>query len=292
VPGERIFPFLVSLDLENSILNPAPGQNQRFCYQVTGVGTDNPEFADLSHIIFGICPDITEDQIANITVIIDDEEQDANLHKGKGVILRTPHHPEPRTGCSGLDFNFDLSKAGGEMKIYYELTDPYPVGPNAVCLFGGGTTAQGLTIYGPSYAQTSTCPVVAFQTATVSAPITVMPFANAGTAITYCCEDPVITPVPSTRCETSNGGCRYVLTQKICITVPIEFGAAASVGMPSIRCNDPADEGICAECDPGYEDEESDEAAIYFTNRVIHNSHSKKFKSNMPTSSKFIPRRK
>lgn len=36
--GNRILPFVFALDLAASNLTPGPGQNQRFCYNVTGVG--------------------------------------------------------------------------------------------------------------------------------------------------------------------------------------------------------------------------------------------------------------
>lgn len=52
-------PVTVALDEENSILNPGPGQLQKFCYIVTQV----EEPTALSHWVLGICPDITEEDL-------------------------------------------------------------------------------------------------------------------------------------------------------------------------------------------------------------------------------------
>lgn len=88
--GDRIIPFVLTLDLANSVLNPGPGENQRFCYIVTGTGADEPQFADLSHLVLGICEQITEDQIVNITVTIDGVPQEVTFGEGGNVELRTP----------------------------------------------------------------------------------------------------------------------------------------------------------------------------------------------------------
>ena len=54
--GQRVLPFVIELDSENSNLEPAPGENQRFCYNITGVGLDLPLYADLSHLVFWDLP--------------------------------------------------------------------------------------------------------------------------------------------------------------------------------------------------------------------------------------------
>ena len=67
---ERILPFQFELDPDLSVLNPPAGENQRFCYRVTGVGEDNSTYVDLSHWVLSLCPTITRDQIVNISVTI------------------------------------------------------------------------------------------------------------------------------------------------------------------------------------------------------------------------------
>ena len=38
VTGERILPFVFTLNETDSVLNPEEGQHQKFCYDVAGVG--------------------------------------------------------------------------------------------------------------------------------------------------------------------------------------------------------------------------------------------------------------
>ena len=51
VPGERILPFQISLNLTDSILDPPAGEHQRLCYDVVAVGQDSSLYADLSHLV-------------------------------------------------------------------------------------------------------------------------------------------------------------------------------------------------------------------------------------------------
>ncbi len=148
VIGERILPFVFSLNTETSVLTPKPGEYQRFCYDIAGVGTDTPLYADLSHFLLGICSAITQEDILDVTVVIDGKSQ--NVIWGENVELKTIQHPDPPTGCTGLKFDFPLDKVDGEMQVCFSLVRPYAVGPVNLCLFGGGQTASGLTICGPS----------------------------------------------------------------------------------------------------------------------------------------------
>lgn len=143
VIGDRILPFVITLDLANSVLCPAAGENQKFCYNVKGVGTDNSRFANLSHLVLGTCDQIPEDQIKNITVILNGVEQEVDFGEGGNVEMKT-------TGCTGLKFVFPLNKVTGTMKFSYEVTVPRVVDGIDICLFGEGVTAQGLKICGPT----------------------------------------------------------------------------------------------------------------------------------------------
>ena len=95
VIGERILPFVFSLNTETSVLTPKPGEYQRFCYDIAGVGTDTPLYADLSHFLLGICSAITQEDILDVTVVIDGKSQ--NVILGENVELKTIQHPDPPT---------------------------------------------------------------------------------------------------------------------------------------------------------------------------------------------------
>jgi len=240
---DRILPFVIALDLQNSNLSPAPGENQRFCYTVTGVGTDTSIYADLSHLVLGICDQITADQITNITV------NGQVVQLGDKVELRTPENPDPPTGCAGLKFDYPVNKVGGTLAFCFELTTPYPVCPNEVCLFGGNVTADTLSICGPCCGSSEVCESVGYQPATVCVPVTVTPFANPGTTTTTCCGPTVIIP-GAIECDggTKNGSCHFTMSQDICVAVPVEFGARTFVGEPSVTCEDATDVDVCTNC--------------------------------------------
>jgi len=243
---DPILPFVIELDLTTSILEPAPGQNQRFCYNITGVGQNTSTFADLSHLVFGVCDQIALSQITNVTVVINNVEQTVIL--GDNVDIMPPSHPDPPTGCPGLKFDFGLNKVTGVMNLCFELTTTYPVGPIPVCLFGGGTPATGLSICGPICSTNQTCQATGYQELSVCVPVAVTPFVTVGTTTTYCCGDPIVT-VLSTPCSGNiNGSCVFKIFQQLCIAVPVEFGATAAVGSPHVECGEVSSEDICTDC--------------------------------------------
>ncbi|MGI6703683.1 MAG: hypothetical protein ACOX42_06615 [Clostridia bacterium] len=230
-----------------SNLFPDPGDNQRFCYKVTGVGEGGPQEADLSHFVLGICDQITKDQIVNITV--NGVPQVLN----GDVELRTPQNPDPTTGCAGLKFDFEVNKEGGQLTVCFELTVPRDIGPNPVCLFGGGVTAQGLSICGPvcNGNGNETCQGVAFQRLSVCVPVTVTPFANEGQTTTFCCGAPMIDSGADMCDGVENGTCRFTMKQNLCVKVPVTFGANATVGRATVRCGEATGEDICTGCGTG-----------------------------------------
>ena len=272
--GERVLPFMISLDLARSVIMPAPGQNQRFCYNVTGVGSKMNAEADLDYLIFGIRGDIPESLFANISVEVDGEPEQIFFGENGNVCLITAEASDPQTGYSGLKFAFPLSKAGGVMRLCYELTSPRPVGNNPVRLFGGGTSVGGLSICGPvcgrspdsgentSFVQSAdgtpqafakhaacespqSCETVGCQPAKLRVPVALTPCVRVKTPVTVCCGSPVVTP--SDRPGPDNS-CSFVITQKICVAVPVEISACASLGKVSVKFEDAAGEHALNDC--------------------------------------------
>lgn len=94
-----------------------------------------------------------------------------------------------------------------------------------------------------------TCPAVGYQPATVCVPVTVTPFARALPTTTFCCGSPTVTPGTATCPGTVNGSCNFTLTQKICVSVPVNFGAVSTVGAPHVQCGDSSGEDVCTNCD-------------------------------------------
>lgn len=45
-----------------------------------------------------------------------------------------------------------------------------------------------------------------------------------------------------------NGSCVFTISQDICVAVPVEFGATATVGDAFVNCNAASAEDICTDC--------------------------------------------
>ena len=94
-----------------------------------------------------------------------------------------------------------------------------------------------------------TCPAIGYQSASICVPVTVTPFAQAGATITKCCGTPVVTPGREICGGVKNGSCVFTITQDICVAVPVEFGATATVGESFVNCNGATDVDICTTCE-------------------------------------------
>lgn len=81
------------------------------------------------------------------------------------------------------------------------------------------------------------CIVKAYQSATVCVPVTVTPFANVGTIKTECCGKPVVSHKDN-NCEgMENGSCKFTISQKIKVEIPVEFGSNTSIGGTFVNCD-------------------------------------------------------
>jgi hypothetical protein len=96
--------------------------------------------------------------------------------------------------------------------------------------------------------ETQTCPAVGYQSASVCVPVTVTPFANAEATTTKCCGTPVITSGKNVCGGTKNGTCLFTISQDVCISVPVSFGAVATVGDAYVTCNGASSDDICTDC--------------------------------------------
>ena len=51
-------------------------------------------------------------------------------------------------------------------------------------------------------------------------------------------------------CEgVRNGACVFTISQDICVSVPVEFGAEATVGEAYVNCGGASSEDICTACE-------------------------------------------
>jgi hypothetical protein len=93
-----------------------------------------------------------------------------------------------------------------------------------------------------------TCPAVGYQFATICVPVKVTPFAHAGATKTHCCGEPIIVD-DKIECKGKvNTSCEFTISQTICVEVPVEFGATATVGEAVVECGDVDTKDICENC--------------------------------------------
>lgn len=147
----RIIPYKFKLDLSRSRLNPRPGQNQRFCYSVTGVGFNNSSYQTLLYWILQINPNIKLSQIKNVKVFIGGKRQPVKI--GTNVNLIVPPDRDPNTGLAGLQFIFTISKVcnapNSKGLFCFELTTPYGVDEVLVGVASTQLASSALAICGP-----------------------------------------------------------------------------------------------------------------------------------------------
>jgi hypothetical protein len=92
------------------------------------------------------------------------------------------------------------------------------------------------------------CPAIGYQKVNVCVPVSVTPFAKTGATSTNCCGDPVVTEGDTPCSGVKNGVCNFTISQTICIEVPVEFGATATVGDTYVDCLGSSSEDICKNC--------------------------------------------
>ncbi|MGN0462493.1 MAG: hypothetical protein ACI4HZ_08625 [Ruminococcus sp.] len=96
--------------------------------------------------------------------------------------------------------------------------------------------------------QDETCPAKGFQQVSICVPVTVTPFAHAGKTVTKCCGDAKVVPGDKPCPGKKNGTCTFTISQTICVEVPVDFGARATVGDTFVECLGASDDDICKNC--------------------------------------------
>ncbi len=80
------------------------------------------------------------------------------------------------------------------------------------------------------------CLSVATQFAEVSLPVRLLPYIRLGELETECCGEPAVTVRQTPGCCR---GCELVVTQTVCLRIPIRYGASADAGEISVSCKKP-----------------------------------------------------
>ncbi len=77
------------------------------------------------------------------------------------------------------------------------------------------------------------CSTVNYQYANISVPVEVKPKTRVGDITIECCDEPML------ECSANEcgDGLDIVVTQKVCVKIPIRYQIEACVGEESIRCD-------------------------------------------------------
>ena len=230
VLGGKNLPFVVELDEAYCVFDPAPGDNQKYCYSVTAVsGVSNTE--NMDYFVLGIDPDITADQIKNIKVTVNGSARTVRFNTS---------NPNVRLTNAGIRFDFEVSRSGGIMEICFELTDAYEVGSVPVSLYGEDATKTGLTIGGPCALRTdpdpdpdpekencyeiNACGRFAVKVFEFSVPVSIKPLVITHKPEVRCLGDLRIEPDKKECDHDHEQECYdYTLTQRISVKTPVDF---------------------------------------------------------------------
>ena len=80
-------------------------------------------------------------------------------------------------------------------------------------------------------------PAITRQKANISVPVTVKPKVCTEGIVSYCCGSPVLKQKSNPYDSCHKSECKFMLTQNICIEIPIEFEADTIVGEACIDCD-------------------------------------------------------
>ena len=95
------------------------------------------------------------------------------------------------------------------------------------------------------YCTEENCDTKAKQMATVCVPVTVTPFAKVGTICTECCGRPMISDRHEHCKGIENGSCKFTISQKIKVEIPVEFGANTTVSGTFVECENMKHDDDC-----------------------------------------------
>ncbi|MBQ7935408.1 MAG: hypothetical protein IJ333_03565 [Clostridia bacterium] len=80
------------------------------------------------------------------------------------------------------------------------------------------------------------CPVVGYQDVDVCVPVTIKPFGEVGNAKTQCLGKPVVYPDCDRYPGKPHEVCKFTISQRLRVEVPVIFGARAEVGDALVDC--------------------------------------------------------
>lgn len=83
--------------------------------------------------------------------------------------------------------------------------------------------------------ENNNCTSVSSHYSDVRVPVNLKSYATVGDLVTQCCGEPTVSICP-TKVGMCSCGCEIVITQTVCVRIPVEYGTVADVGKTTVRC--------------------------------------------------------
>lgn len=93
------------------------------------------------------------------------------------------------------------------------------------------------------------CPAVGYQDVDVCIPVSVKAFGEVGNIKTQCIGKAVVAPGCDHCPGKSDGVCKFTITQKLRVEVPVAFGARVKTGEAAVNCEFCEKEEHCNHCE-------------------------------------------
>ena len=102
----------------------------------------------------------------------------------------------------------------------------------------------------PDMQITTTCPANIYREVELCLPVAVKPFATVQNPTVRCCGGPIVHLSYEPCHGRPDVDCSFTISQRICVAIPVEFGAEVETGMVHIECADDATTRPCQDCYP------------------------------------------
>jgi hypothetical protein len=225
-------PYIVELNLDETVFYPKQGERQRFCYEITGNGKDEKD--DLNIVLLCANEVFSKEEIAYMEVYLDGVKQEIAFGEDGNVEMpkRTVEDPSPNP--AGIRITLPLKSAQGCLKICFELARPRLIGSSDILLVGKDGKVCVRRVCGPVGDACAKDYATGFQDATVCVPVTLTPYAKTGEMVALNCSPPQIARY-ACALHVPEESATFTVIQDVRIAVPIEVGVIISSDRPTIR---------------------------------------------------------
>jgi hypothetical protein len=225
-------PYIVELNLDETVFYPKQGERQRFCYEITGNGKDEKD--DLKIVLLCANEVFSQEEIAYIEVYMDGAKQEISFDPGGNVEILQRSEENPFPNPAGIRITLPLKSTQGCLKVCFELAQPRLIGSSDILLVGKDEKVCVRRVCGPVGDAGAMGYATGFQDATVCVPVTLTPYVKTGDMVAVNCSPPQIARY-ACALHVPEESATFTVIQDVRIAVPIQVGVTISSERPTIR---------------------------------------------------------